>query len=392
MSKTLWTHEYYMDKFNKTEKSKYTNVLSECNGSASKVHLYCKKHSRDYWQEARLSIDRDGCLDCVSENRISYKKPNSHEKFINSFNEMPMSEHVIINGYYKSYNTPIECYCVKHNAVFYAKPTDLLNKRGRNCCPDCILDSRRNWQLKPHEVFIEQFNKVINLNYINILGIYDGQNKKIRCFCTIHKTEFYAWPNNLLKGHGCPQCDSDRSRVLYARTQEEYEQELLKINPLVRCLGKYVNCKTNIEHECLICGTKWNIAPSSLINAKSGCPTCVGSNFEKTTKEYLEYINLDFIPQKTYPDCKFEMPLRFDFYLNDFNILIECQGQQHYYPVCFGGISQERAEENFKLQQIKDNIKREYCKNNNIKLIEIPYWDIDKIPEILNRELGLESA
>jgi hypothetical protein len=28
---------------------------------------------------------------------------------------------------------------------------------------------------------------------------------------------------------------------------------------------------------------------------------------------------------------------------------------------------------------IHDNLKRDYCKNKNIKLIEIPYWDFDKI-------------
>jgi hypothetical protein len=45
--------------------------------------------------------------------------------------------------------------------------------------------------------------------------------------------------------------------------------------------------------------------------------------------------------------------------------------------------------ENFGIQQKIDQIKREYCKNNNIKLLEIPYWDFDKIEEILNKELSL---
>ena len=32
-------------------------------------------------------------------------------------------------------------------------------------------------------------------------------------------------------------------------------------------------------------------------------------------------------------------------------------------------------------QAVRDNIKKEWCKKNNIKLIEIPYWDFDKINE-----------
>ena len=62
----------------------------------------------------------------------------------------------------------------------------------------------------------------------------------------------------------------------------------------------------------------------------------------------------------------------FDFYLVDYNILIECQGEQHYKPISvFGG------EKGFKLQQKRDNIKRNYCKNHNIHLIELPYWDFN---------------
>lgn len=35
----------------------------------------------------------------------------------------------------------------------------------------------------------------------------------------------------------------------------------------------------------------------------------------------------------------------------------------------------------------KDNIKRMYCKENNIPLIEIPYW-INDIEKIIDDELG----
>ena len=34
-----------------------------------------------------------------------------------------------------------------------------------------------------------------------------------------------------------------------------------------------------------------------------------------------------------------------------------------------------------------DNIKTEYCKNNNIKLIRIPYWEFDNIEQIICQEL-----
>ena len=42
------------------------------------------------------------------------------------------------------------------------------------------------------------------------------------------------------------------------------------------------------------------------------------------------------------------------------------------------------------LEYIKynDQIKNEYCKNNNIILIRIPYWEIDNISDILDLSLN----
>ena len=39
--------------------------------------------------------------------------------------------------------------------------------------------------------------------------------------------------------------------------------------------------------------------------------------------------------------------------------------------------------------QRNDNIKNQYCKDNNIKLVRIPYWEFDNIENILEKELKL---
>ena len=76
--------------------------------------------------------------------------------------------------------------------------------------------------------------------------------------------------------------------------------------------------------------------------------------------------------------------LSYDFYLPQCNVLVECQGIQHYEPIeYFGG------EEQFAIQQEHDKRKREYAEKNGYKLLEIWYYDYDKIEEILNRELEL---
>ena len=41
-------------------------------------------------------------------------------------------------------------------------------------------------------------------------------------------------------------------------------------------------------------------------------------------------------------------------------------------------------------QKIRDTIKTVYCKENNIKLIRIPYWEFNNIENILIKELNLK--
>lgn len=74
-------------------------------------------------------------------------------------------------------------------------------------------------------------------------------------------------------------------------------------------------------------------------------------------------------------------------YLPDRNICIEYQGEQHYEPICFGGISLSKAEDNFQDNIKRDNIKRNYCLNNSIKLIEISYKNKSRIREIILESL-----
>ena len=82
--------------------------------------------------------------------------------------------------------------------------------------------------------------------------------------------------------------------------------------------------------------------------------------------------------------------LSYDFYLPSYNLLIEFQGEQHERPVIFRGVSKEKAQENFLKQQEHDKRKREYAKTHDINLLEIWYYQVNLINEILENKLGLE--
>ena len=109
------------------------------------------------------------------------------------------------------------------------------------------------------------------------------------------------------------------------------------------------------------------------------CPSCKESKGEIVINDFLTKKNITYKRQKTFKGCKSKSLLYFDFYLPDMDTCIEYDGEFHSMPI-FG---QKSLEDSI----YRDNIKNEYCKYNNIRLIRISYTEFDKIEEILEKIL-----
>jgi very-short-patch-repair endonuclease len=88
--------------------------------------------------------------------------------------------------------------------------------------------------------------------------------------------------------------------------------------------------------------------------------------------------NINFNPQKRFDDCRDKYTLPFDFYLPDYNLIIEIMGEQHERPVNYFG-----GEEAFKKCIKHEKMKRDYLKANNINILDIWYYDFDKMEELI---------
>lgn len=73
----------------------------------------------------------------------------------------------------------------------------------------------------------------------------------------------------------------------------------------------------------------------------------------------------------------------FDFALVDLSILIERDGEQHYFPVRFGGIEHDRTKKLFQQQVAQDLHKTELAKRNDWRVCRIPYFCDDVAAEVL---------
>lgn len=126
------------------------------------------------------------------------------------------------------------------------------------------------------------------------------------------------------------------------------------------------------------CGNIVSVMGKSLRTGHTQSCGCLKSKGESKIDNILKSLNIQYEKQYSFEDLMGDSSkLRFDFAIfKDGNLycLIEYQGAQHYESYNYFG-----GEEKFKQQQYYDNKKREYCKNKKIKLIEIPFWDFEKI-------------
>lgn len=129
--------------------------------------------------------------------------------------------------------------------------------------------------------------------------------------------------------------------------------------------------------KCLNCGNILNISSDALSHQIS-CG-CLLSRGEYIINRILNELSIEYKTQYKFEDCKYITYLKFDFAIlknNQIKCLIEFQGSQHY-NVSNGNWND--SEEQFITRQERDEIKREYCKQHKIPLIEIPYTDINKL-------------
>ena len=143
------------------------------------------------------------------------------------------------------------------------------------------------------------------------------------------------------------------------------------------CIGfsKKEFTRQGLEFECG-CGNKFETSISSFQNGKVRCSNCAKSisRYENEFKKFLEDKNIEFIYQYSLNQCRDILPLPFDFYIVKDNFLVEIDGEGHYSPCNFNQISNKKAQDAFMIIKKHDEIKNNFCKDNNIPLLRIPYY------------------
>ena len=133
------------------------------------------------------------------------------------------------------------------------------------------------------------------------------------------------------------------------------------------------------------CGNECIKDTNSLTMGNTISCGCLHSQGEFKLTEIFKNHNIQYETQKKFDDLRGvnDGILSYDFYLPNYNLLIEYQGVQHYEPIDFG-CGEIYAKERYVQQQEHDKRKREYAEKNGYRLLEIPYYNSNNMEEILN--------
>ena len=191
--------------------------------------------------------------------------------------------------------------------------------------------------------------------------------KEYLCKCIVDGKTVQIRESHLHNGVGCMECAAKKRGVEQRKLHDEYMTEINVKNPFIDIVGTYIDQYTKIKYICKICRYDGEALPNNLLRG-GGCPVCNMSTGEKRIAKYLENNNIKYEIQYTFDECRNVLSLPFDFYLTDYKICIEYDGEQHFKPIDFFG-----GEEKFKKQQYNDMLKTQYCIDNNIYLCRINY-------------------
>ena len=226
------------------------------------------------------------------------------------------------------------------------------------------------------------------LTVVEMLYGYRNKQTYARCVCDCGQ-ETIAYMGNIVKG-ATTSCGCWETQSRYGRQNHEKDisgKRFGHLEILRKTNKKYANGNVGWLCKC-DCGNEVVVRSGNLLRGKTrSCGCNRRSKYEEFVEAYLISANIDYDCEHRFPDCKNHFMLPFDFYLpnhNGLNYCIEVQGQHHYKP-----IKGWRGEDGFRDIQRNDSIKRDYCKNNNIILIELHYTlkeseIIHKLDSILN--------
>lgn len=354
--------------------SRYTGVSDPIQILHMTEHPHCFISKPDYMLQNVYP-----CHTCLNK-RVSDRITKGQQKFIDEVYELAGNRYIVVGKYISAKDNIEIIHNTKEPHIINTTPDSFLRsiKHGGSGCHRCHMKYMHDSARLTQEQYIKKIKSIYG-NSILVSGRYINNYSKIEM---IHNTKephkFVTTPGQLINQHqGCSACRYKLSTLKNRLSLEEINYRLSNMygdefSMISNNLGVNVRAtfrhNTDNSHEFIT-------TPAAILSGNSTCTVCHLSNMELLTRQYLDNNHILYEQQKRFKDCKDKYMLPFDFYLPEYNTIVEDDGEQHHKVVDFFG-----GEEGYNTRVKHDTIKNKYCKKKGINLIRINYdEDIESV-------------
>jgi len=334
------------------------------------------------------------CPNCLKLSKIDKEKYNNINKNISPIWDNYIGYHKkcdfickkshIISISMKSFSEKTKCSeCEKISKINNnnLKIIDYISDSKIKCeCIECGYNIMNNYRNLSYKDFKCRYCKFIDKYEIfekfDLLEFIDNNKVKIKC----NKGHtFERLINNLKSKLSCVECFSSKRMT---ESGFIFESNIKHNNKYDYSDLNFKTLREKVNIGCVNHGI-FSQTPSNHLQGK-GCPRCKSSHGENIIHNYLKLNEINYESEFTFTGCisHNKRKLKFDFYLSEYNLCIEYDGEQHFKSMEFFG-----GEKGFVKIKNNDKIKDEYCRNNNIHLLRIPYYKKDQTIIIVEKFL-----
>lgn len=357
------TKEKFIEKAKEKHGDKYDYSKVKYITCDTKVCIICPGHGK-FWQTPANHTQGKGCPKCKGD-KLRERRTSTKEEFIKKANEKHNDKYDYSKVHYVNNATKVCIICPEHGE-FLQTPANHLVGQG---CPTCGFENSLEKNSLTKEDFIKKANEIHDDKYDYSKVEYVNSKTKVCIICPEHG-EFLQLSSQHLRGAGCPKCGgtcvlTKEEWIASARLVHGDKYDYSKVN--------YVNSKTNVCIKCPEHGEFWQKPDSHTRGA--GCPKCNLSHLERSVMMCLDDMGITYEYQKHFKWLGLQS---LDFYLPDYKVGVECQGEQHFFPVDFAGKGVEWACKQFDENILRDKRKKALCEKHGVKLLyfgNVPNYD-----------------
>lgn len=264
------------------------------------------------------------------------------------------------------------------NKEFITKPAYLTRNSHTVGCPNCYKNKLNFHDLESFKNYVKNTTNdeyiVTDKKYINSLAKIEIKHTKCNKIYLVR-------PNDFQQGYRCPYCSHGHT----LKESSDFKKELKDLVGSEYILkSKYLGCDKYVTLLHNKCKKEFEVTPRNFLSNFTRCPVCAIRKFPNKSKQVIKIENfLDTYDYKykrevSINGCKNIRLLKFDYFLEDLNLYLEFDGNQHFKEIKMCGRD--------KLLQYNHNdlIKNNFCKENKINLLRLDNSNVFLLEDILN--------